>query len=61
MHRIITIPLQIIIGITLMAWLVLHFNIALVWLLFMGIVLCGSIIGSAPKKSRTAQDDSSKS
>lgn len=55
MHRIITIPIQIILGLALMIWLALHFNIALVWLLFLGLVLCGSIIGSTPKQRRTAQ------
>lgn len=57
----ITIPIQIILGLALMIWLALHFNIAMIWLLFLGLVLCGSIIGSTPKKRRTAQDNTPKS
>lgn len=59
MRRIITIPLQIILGLLLMALLILHFNMAMFWLFFIGLVLLGSIFGTKPAKRRTAQTDDS--
>ena len=58
MPRLITIPIQIILGLLLMVFLVLHFNIAMFWLFFIGLVLLGSIFGAKPAKRRTMQDNS---
>ncbi|MGN0918358.1 MAG: hypothetical protein ACI4NO_04340 [Oxalobacter sp.] len=60
MRRIITLPLQIVLGLLLMALLILHFNMAMFWLFFIGLVLLGSIFGAKPAKRRTAQTPDSK-
>ena len=58
MSRLVAIPVQIIIGLLLMTFLILHFNIAMFWLFFIGLVLLGSIFGTKPVKRRTLQDGS---
>ncbi len=55
MRRIITLPIQTIIGLLLMAFLVLHFNMAMFWLFFFSLVLLGSIFGTNPTKRRAMQ------
>ena len=60
MHRIITIPLQIAFGLLLMVLLILHFNMAMCWLFFIGLILLGSIFGTKPTKRRTAQTSDSR-
>lgn len=59
MRRIITIPLQIIFGLLLIALLILHFNMAIFWLFFIGLGLLNSIFGTKPTKRQTAQTDNS--
>ena len=58
MHRIITIPVQIVFGILLIVLLVCHFHAAMCCLFFIGIIFLGSIFGSKPKKRRTATGNS---
>ena len=56
MLHIITLPIQIIIGLLLMAFLVLHFNMAMFWLFFFSLVLLGSVFGTKPTKRQAMQD-----
>lgn len=58
MHRIITIPVQIVLGILLMVLLVCHFYAAMFWLFLIGIIFLGSVLGTTPKKRRTTTGNS---
>ncbi len=57
MRRIITIPVQTIFGILLMALLAFHASIAMLWLFFIGLVLIGSIFGTKSEKRRTVDSN----